>query len=273
MKVSIYLVFLFSFLATALLATTPREYRKRISKVVSKDYNQSDTQAEVQFGKTLAATILAKNKLLKDKRLTKYLNRIGAAIVAYMGRPEIKYFFGILDSDDINAYACPGGYIFITKGALKLMKDESQLAGVISHEIAHVNYRHIVKQLKISGKDDSITAGIVSIVGGQAVTIFKFINASLDLLFTKGLQKEDEFEADSYSFEALATLGYDLKSYYGYLTKVKDVLYKYKDQPLSKTHPSMDIRLLKIKKIMSSLTDKTYKGKRFQKRFNRYVKI
>ena len=73
-----------------------------------------------------------------------------------MGRPELRYYFGILDTEDINGYAAPGGYIFVTTGALKLMRNEAQLAGVLAHELAHINQKHIVKQLNLQSTDLSL---------------------------------------------------------------------------------------------------------------------
>ena len=78
----------------------------------------------------------------------KYVNKIGRGLVPYCNRPDIKYRFAILNSEDINAYSCPGGYIYVTRGLLKALNNEAQLAGILGHEIGHVSQRHIEKEVK-----------------------------------------------------------------------------------------------------------------------------
>ncbi len=272
MKIVIKLLLLvFVFNLVALEQKKDNDPRKRIHQYNDSGYTKEDVQAEIDFGKKLAAGILGKNKLILDKKINQYLNTIGAMIVSFVGRPELRYYFAILDSDEINAYACPGGHIFITKGALKLMTNESQLAGVLAHEITHINQRHIVKQLNIKAKDNSLNSNIAAVMGGGQTAFFQMLGQGMDLLFTNGLKQEDEFEADSLSIEILVSTNYDVKSYHAFLDKVKMANEKKSEQTLGKTHPPMSNRLEKIKQIMSKNGLNDFNGNTNQQRFSKYV--
>ena len=268
MKKIIFVILLFAHLVS--IANEKENPRKRIHQYNTGKYTKDDIIAEIKFGRKLAASILGKYKISKNKKTNKYINTLGSAIVSYIGRPEIKYHFAVLKTKDINAYACPGGYIFITEGALQLMDNESQLVGVLAHEIAHVNQRHIVKQLKIKGDDDSLNASMAQLIGGQSTAIFKFLEHGMKLLFKSGLKKNDEFESDLISLEIMATFGYNVSSYMSFLYKVQKNQNQSTGKVLSATHPKMKTRLVKIKHIINKnkLTHKKTNTKRFKKNAN-----
>jgi beta-barrel assembly-enhancing protease len=95
-------------------------FRLRASHI-KKGYSEKDIITEVEFGETLAAKILGRYKLVSNDKLSNYVSLMGEGIAAQVGRSELNFYFAVLDTDEINAYACPGGYIFITKGAIKNM--------------------------------------------------------------------------------------------------------------------------------------------------------
>src|SRR3989304_6169141 len=125
---------------------------------------------------------------------------VGRSAAQYANRPEIEFRFAILNTDIVNAFAAPGGYIFITKGALRLMEDEAELAGVLAHEVAHVSERHIVKELNIKGTEASPSAGLARIVGGGTDTMraafTQVVDKAVEILFEKGLKRQDEMDSD-----------------------------------------------------------------------------
>lgn len=109
------------------------------------------TPAEEHYiGRAVAAQVLTQYKLLNNAALTDYVNKIGGLLAAVSERPQTYggYHFAVLDSDEPNAFACPGGIIFVNKGLLKMIKNEDQLAEVLGHEIIHVAYRHAIGELK-----------------------------------------------------------------------------------------------------------------------------
>lgn len=150
---------------------------------------------------------------------TKYVNKIGRGMALYSERPDIKYRFAILDSDDVNAYACPGGYIFVTRGLLKDVADEAQLAGVLAHEIGHVACRHIEKEIKkqkLTGA--AMDIGLIvaesrgEITSEQSNVIKMVSGAGYDVLVKTGYAKADEYEADAKATKNLYKMGYNPKA-------------------------------------------------------------
>ena len=180
-----------------------QEFRLRSHHVFWKN-QEANTEREIDFGRGVSAKILGKYPILRDERKLRYITQIGTGISAQLGRPELRYYFGILDTDEINAFAAPGGYIFVTQGALKLMRNEAQLAGVLAHELAHVNQKHIVRKLKLQSTDRSVTAGIAQVLGGATLTakiaLERLNDLAFKMLMEEGLSKE-EAEALKDKFE------------------------------------------------------------------------
>ncbi|MDQ7010563.1 MAG: M48 family metalloprotease, partial [Mariprofundaceae bacterium] len=109
----------------------------------------SDEQEKI-LGRAVAARVIERFSIEDAPEKTYYLNLVGTAIAQRSDRPDIGYHFAILATDDVNAYACPGGFIFVTRGVLDMVQDEAELAAVLAHEIAHVTERHIIKEMQKS---------------------------------------------------------------------------------------------------------------------------
>ncbi|MBU2510319.1 M48 family metalloprotease [bacterium] len=253
----------------AVVAQEP-DFRLRLHQL-DNDYTQEDIEVEIEFGRNLAARILSTYKLLDNKGLQNYITLLGNGIATQVGRPELQYYFAVIDTDDINAYACPGGYIFFTKGAIKVMENEAQLAGVIAHEIWHVNFRHVVKPLKIRAKGDSLTSGIAAAIGSGTATARVLFNQltekAYQLLFEEGISREAELATDTAAVESLVTLGYDWSSYRDYLRAIESKPENKYRKVLSKTHPSITLRVESINNLAQSLNISDELGK---KNANRY---
>ena len=183
------------------------------------------------------------------------MNLVGQSILRNAGRPELYFHFAAIESDQINAYAAPGGYIFVTVPALNLMENEAELAGVLAHEIAHVTDRHIVDALKIRADDESTTAMLGKVIGSgtdsAAVVFQQAVGQALELLFSKGLAVEDEIEADKQGIILSALAGYDPTAYYQYLERVKPLIERDLGQ-LSHTHPPFSERIERLKQIIEN---------------------
>ena len=107
------------------------------------------TQAEeVEIGDGVAETLLGARPLLDDPELQRYVNAVGMWVAQQSERPGLPWHFGVNDSDHINAFAAPGGYIIVTKGMMKQLRNEAELAGVLGHEVAHVTQKHHLKALR-----------------------------------------------------------------------------------------------------------------------------
>ena len=251
-------------------------FRDRASTTRLANVNEleSDIDAEIAFGREIASRILGKYKLSTDKKLNKYLNIIGRGIASFSSRPELVYHFALLDTDDINAYTAPGGYVFVTRGALNLMQDEAELAAVLAHEIAHVTQKHIVNELDIKASEDGMQEGMMHFLGGSSdpsrVAFSQAVDQAVGFLFNKGLKKEDEFEADRVGMLLASITGYDSRALHRYLERVKQAKGEH-TATVSTTHPSFDTRLSTLHKINQEEELDALQGKLVKQRFTYYV--
>lgn len=108
---------------------------------VQSEFNLGDRE-EAALGLEMAASLLGDQKLVDDAALSQYINRVGMWVAQQSERPGLPWQFGVIDSDSVNAFAVPGGYVFVTRGMLGLLESESELAGVLGHEISHVVRKH-----------------------------------------------------------------------------------------------------------------------------------
>lgn len=223
-------------------ATT--DFRARRSSEILQDTNLDDIKAEINFGRDVGARILGNMELNKDENLSRYINRIGSGLAANSGRPELDFHFAVLNSETVNAFAAPGGYIFVTKGALRLMTDEAELAAVLGHEIGHISAKHIVKELKIRGEDREGTS-VTALIGGSTdpirLALQQMVDQAVSILFERGYQKKDEFEADRVASSLLALAGYDPTALQRYLLRI-EAAKGATTADISRTHPSTNER-------------------------------
>ena len=251
------------------------DFRKRKPQAKESFTADEDIKAEIVFGRELSARILGRYQLYDYKKLTLYINLVGKGVAQYAGRPEIEFRFAVLDTDIINAFAAPGGYIFITKGALKIMEDEAELSAVLAHEIAHVTERHIVQELNIKGTEDSPAAGLARILGGgtetMRVVFTQMVDKAVEILFEKGLKRQDELNSDRIATITAANAGYDPAALKRYFEKISNR--EEKTEILTGTHPSFGERIDNIDSFLTKnqLSDK--KQPFLKERFNENVKI
>ena len=161
-----------------------------------------EKEKEIGFG--IAATVAGRYRLVDDAALNEYVSLVGAAVAEQSLRAgEVEFHFGVLDTDDVNAFAAPGGYILITRGALALMQSESELAGVLAHEVAHVDEKHVLDDIRKA--DVMNTATDEAQLSGALLDAISGAGASL--LFA-GLSREAEEEADSLGMLYASAVGY-----------------------------------------------------------------
>lgn len=236
-------------------------------------YSKADIQKEILFGREIAAIILGDRKLSTDGELNRYLNLVGHSIVRHTNRPELEYSFAAVDSSEINAYAVPGGYIFVTTAALGMMQNEAELAAVLAHEIAHVSERHIVRALDIRADDESMTAIVSKIVGSTAesasVIFYQAVDHALALLFDKGLTVEEEYDADMQGLYLTAFAGYDPTAYPRFLERISAVV-ESRRRELGNTHPPFSERINRLEKIIETEGLSELGNYKNEKRFGQY---
>lgn len=223
-----------------------------------KDVQEVDENGEIRIGQGVAANLLGAAPLAPDERMQKYVNQIGRWLALQTERPDLNWHFGVLDSPNVNAFAAPGGYIFITKGLLLKLRNEAELAGVLAHEIAHVLRRHHLNAIQKSAQV-GIAADVLSIATQNrqhSEALDKVINAGTEL-YARGLDKDDEFEADRMGVIIAARAGYDPYALPAVLQTLEAM--NPQDSGLAlmfKTHPAPASRLELLDKAMQSSLDK-----------------
>jgi beta-barrel assembly-enhancing protease len=235
---------------------------KKGSEVLKKaqDASVEMTEAnETETGDGMAANFLGAVPLHGDTALQRYVNRVGRWVASQSARPDLKWSFAVLDTPTINAFAVPGGTIFVSIGLIKRLNNESELAGVIGHEIAHVMQRHHVKAIQALAKQDLLKMGLTEAAdrsGKSALAkegIKVAVSSGMDIM-AKGLDKSDEFEADRIGAVLSARAGYDP---YG-LVAVLQMLAALKPEEsgislLMSTHPTPGDRLIELEKFTATL--------------------
>lgn len=170
-----------------------------------------DLSYDKKMGAEAALQVEQSIGIYKDSALTAYLNQVGARLVDALGDGPFEFKFSVVDMPEPNAFALPGGYIYVSRGLLSLVNDEAELAGVLGHEMIHVTKRHSVKQMK-----KSIFPGLLHIPGA-IVGVFnsdlgRAINTPVSLgseLFLSNYSRKQESESDEFGIKLASKAGYD----------------------------------------------------------------
>ncbi len=232
-------------------------------------------QEEVQIGREIAGNLLGASPLVNDAALQKYVNQVGRWVANQSERADLDWHFGVIDSEDINAFAAPGGYVIITRGLYRKLENEAQLAGVLSHEIAHVVRKHHLKILQQSQLID-IGAGLLGkqigkeAKGEKDIKLIQRVIGSGAEICARSLDKSAEFEADRMGVSLTTRAGYEP---YGLPEVLQTIGLTAKDDSsvslLFKTHPHPDERLVQLDDAIGSRLDKINGGKTLSNRFYR----
>lgn len=205
---------------------------------------------ENKLGREFYEQLEQHQMILHNKVLTDYITGIGNLILDQTTRTPFKFNFFILDSSAINAFATPGGYIYINKGLLLVAENEAQLAGVIAHEIGHANARHVASIISKSQKLNmaalaAMLAGVFLGGGGEAsaaITAFSLAGSSS---MTLRYMREHEEEADRLGIDYLVHAGYNPSAMVDFLKIMKQYEFLSKTMPsYLQTHPGTDDRII-----------------------------
>lgn len=209
---------------------------------------------EIAIGRQIAGNLLGAAPLVKDAALQKYVNKVGRWVATQSERPDLAWHFGVIESNDLNAFAAPGGYIFITRGLYKLLANEAELAGVLGHEIGHVLRKHHLKILQQSKMLDLGSSALSKQVGGND-KIAGLIGSGAEIV-SRSLDKDAEFEADRIGVVLASRAGYDA---YGLPQILQEIGHAAPTDDsvalLFKTHPHPDVRLAQLGEVMDSRFD------------------
>lgn len=239
---------------------------KALGEATGLNLGKTSKEEEIKIGREIAGNLLGAAPLVKDDALQQYVNKVGRWVALQSERPDLTWHFGVIDSEDLNAFAAPGGYVLITKGLYRKLKSEAELAGVLGHEIGHVIKKHHLKLLQKT-QMLSLGAGVLGDkVGGDNDNIKKLIGSGAEIC-ARGLDKDAEYEADRIGTVLGARAGYDA---YGLAEVLQEIGHVAKDDGsvalLFKTHPAPDDRLGKLGDAISNRLDAVSDGKTLQER-------
>ncbi len=179
---------------------------------VAKDAVTSTLEApeseELAMGDGLSARLLGAAGLVNDTDVQRYVNTIGMLLAQQTERPNLPWRFGVLDTDTVNAFAAPGGNVFITRGLFLLLGSEDELAGVLAHEIGHVLAKHHLNAIRHKKQMNVATQIAGNYIEADKQITDLVLNSGMEL-YSLGLDRDDEFEADKLGVVIAARAGYD----------------------------------------------------------------
>ncbi|HEX5073722.1 MAG TPA: M48 family metalloprotease [Gemmatimonadaceae bacterium] len=211
-------------------------------------------QQEIQMGQQGAQQVAQEVGLVKDQALQNYVQSVGAAIAAKSERPNLPWTFRAVDDPSPNAFALPGGYIFVTRGLLDLMNNEAELASVLGHEIGHVTARHSVHQMS-QQQLAQLALGIGAILSPTVAQLGGVASQGLGLLFLK-YTRDDERQADDLGFRYALNQGYDVRYMDDVFRSLQRLAESSNQSPLPnwlQTHPGEAERIQAIDQKLAQL--------------------
>jgi predicted Zn-dependent protease len=236
---------------------------RKSTAAVSKSLEDFTPEQEYYIGRAVGAVVLSKYPAYGDARVNQYINTLGQTLVAATDKPEVfaGYHFLVLDSDDINAFATPGGHIFVTRGLIRCCPSEDALAAILAHEIGHVQLRHGMQSIEKARVTEALTVltteGARTFGSTEVIQLTKtFSGAITDIansMINNGYSRTFEYQADQASVVLVERVGYNPEALIEVL-KVMERKLKPGGHDFAKTHPLPQDRIAQIQGHNRSLT-------------------
>lgn len=236
---------------------------ERTTEAVRKSFAEITDEEEYYIGRAVSAMILSQYPVYRNDALTAYVNQVGNAVAIHSDRPETYagYHFLILDTEEVNALAAPGGFVFITRGLLTRCRDEEMLASILAHEVGHVSAKHGLQSIKKSRLIDAFR-----IIGSEASKRFApeklaqltdiFEDTLGDIaekLIERGYDRKYEYRADELSVQTSVRTGYDATGLMDFLETLAEDASAGSDRGWFKTHPSAEDRMGRVQKEIAEV--------------------
>ncbi len=249
--------------ASGKISESDRQSLIKTSEAVRQTFADITEEEEYYIGRSVAALILSRYPVYEDEALTRYVNTVGQAVVFSCPRPETYagYHFLVLDTEEVNAMAAPGGFIFLSKGLLKRCQNEETLAAILAHEVGHVCAKHGLQSIKKSRLIDAfrlIGTEAAQRYGpeqlAQLTSIFEDVLGDIvEKLIERGYDRKFEHEADALAIKIAASTGYSPQGLADFLRTLIGDKDAASGKGWFKTHPTPDSRLEKVEKEIASL--------------------
>ncbi len=222
-------------------------------------------QEEQAIGADVSQRLRLRYGVVQDPAVTKYVALVGTVIAQASSRPDLPWRFIVLDTAAVNAFAAPGGYIHITRGALGLIENEAELAGVLGHEIGHVTEKHTIKAIQ---KSNAVKLASDETLSGNKALLKQVADKTYDSIIENAFDRGDEMDADKVGVAAASKVGYAPIGLADFLQRLAD---RNKGATtkhgLFASHPDIDARIKRIKKEIADdhLTSTALVAARYKK--------
>lgn len=269
--------------ASGKISEKDRQSIVQASQAAEATFADITEEQEYYIGRGVAALVLSRYPVLDKAELTRYLNVLGQTVVFASSRPETYagYHFLVLDTEEVNAMAAPGGFIFISKGLLRRCRNEEMLASILAHEVGHVCAKHGLQSIKKSRLIDAfrlIGQEAASRYGSeelaQLTTVFnESLGDIVSTLIERGYDRKFEVEADEMAVKFASSIGYAPQGLQDFLKTMVDDSSSMSDKGWFKTHPSPEERLDKAQKKIDALGIKILEEPARTKRFEQALAV
>jgi predicted Zn-dependent protease len=210
------------------------------------DLNFTDAE-EQELGEKVSTMLREKYGVVQDKAVHTYVTLVGSVLAQSSSRPSLKWTFIVLDTDGVNAFAAPGGLVHITRGALALVQNESELAGVLGHEISHVTAKHTIRAIQ---KNKAVQLGAKA---SKNALIEQVANKAYEMVLENAYDRGDEMDADKNGIALSNKAGYAAGGLGAFLTRLADRNKDLKDRSgLFASHPESQARIDALGKLIAA---------------------
>jgi predicted Zn-dependent protease len=246
--------------AAGTISASDAESIQKSSEAVQKSFQDITPEQEYYIGRAVAATVLEKHRPYPEAKANDYLNLLGRSLAQASDRPETfgGYHFLVLDTDEINAFAAPGGLVLVSRGLLRCADGEDAVAAILAHEITHVAKKHGLQAIKTARVTSAVTSVALTAsetagsedVAALTATFGGSIDDITATLVNSGYSRALESEADKGAVTILTRVGYDPKALLRMLA-IMDRKLKRGGPDFAKTHPDPKERIKDVEKMLS----------------------
>jgi predicted Zn-dependent protease len=215
---------------------------------------------EPAMGESVVIAVTGRYRLSADEKLNRYVNLVGMAVASASAATDIQFSFAVLDTDEVNAFSGPDGYVMVTLGALQRMEDESELAGVLGHEIGHIAMHHglaVAKSAAASGAMAKVARRALD----KTAQLDFVLDAGVQTVLSKGWAQPQEFAADEEAVRSVIKANYDPAGFERFIRKLDAA-----GGSLMSTHPGKAERVARIAKQIDAANARG-KGQTLKERF------
>lgn len=248
--------------ATAgLISSDQAESVGKVSTAGTKALEDFTPENEYFIGRSVAASVLKSYHVYDNRHVNEYLNEIGQALAAASDKPEVYkgYRFVAMDTDEVNAFSTPGGFVLVSRGLLRNCNSEDAVAAVLAHEVGHVQLGHGMATIKGSRRTDALKIMAVeagkNLAGDEIAQLTEVFEGTVDDMVNtmkSGYGRKDEFEADKVAVTIMKRLGYNPNGLRDMLVQMKQHMDP-NDKGFGKSHPDPEDRIKAIEPLLKDV--------------------